>query len=139
MKRLSYILLLFMVLVAGCAQRERPEVAAVLHRAEHLLTADCRCRRCRQCRPPVGPLACAGQPHSSRGGALVHAAGAAGGYVLVALLARLPPLPAGGAVVCRVRHVRRTGTHLALLRPRLPGRRRLRAGHDRLCPGPGGG
>lgn len=40
MKRLPYILLLFMVLVAGCAQRERPEVAAALHGAEHLLDAD---------------------------------------------------------------------------------------------------
>lgn len=40
MKRLPYILLLFMALVAGCAQRERPEVAATLHGAEHLLDAD---------------------------------------------------------------------------------------------------
>lgn len=40
MKRLPYILLLFMALVAGCAQRERPEVAAALHGAEHLLATD---------------------------------------------------------------------------------------------------
>lgn len=40
MKRLPYILLLFVALVAGCAQRERPEVGTVLSSAGRLLAAD---------------------------------------------------------------------------------------------------
>lgn len=40
MKKLPYILLLFMALLAGCAQHERPEVAAALHGTERLLATD---------------------------------------------------------------------------------------------------
>ena len=40
MKKLTYFLLLFVALMTGCVQRERPEVGAVLSSAERLLATD---------------------------------------------------------------------------------------------------